>query len=425
MMKTVFGIRTVIALFALGVSLSIAGCALDNVDAPGLTGPSEFGLSVTATATPNRLPRDGSSQSVVVLSVSDAKNTPVAGQRLTLAVSTAAAALSATEVVTDSSGQATFTLTAPPSWAIAGNTVIVEATPVGTMSGGAVPRTIEITLTGAANTAIPVPAFTVTPPSPEVGQLASFDASTTTDEGDLPCRNACLYEWSFGDGSVASGLVVTHAYTAPRIYTVTLTVTDAAGASASTVRSVIVRSIAAPTVTITVTPDPPFVDRQAVFAAAATPAPGHSIVSYEWNFGDDTTATTTGPNVVKTYDEVGTFVVTVRAIDDTGQAGIGAKTVVVGFSATAPVANFTISPTNPEEGQNVSFNGSSSTVGVGATIVRYVWDFGDGSAAQDTGTTPTASHTYANDGTYGVTLTVTDSLGRTASKTATVTVEEP
>jgi large repetitive protein len=424
MMKTVFGIRTVIALFALGVSLSMAGCALDDGAAPSLTGPSEFGLSVTATATPNRLPRDGSSQSVVVLSVSDAQSKPMVGQRLTLSISPAAAALSATEVVTDSSGQATFTLTAPPASAIAGNTVTVQATPVGISSGGAVPRTIEITLTGAANTTIPEPSFTVTPPSPEVGQLATFDASNTRDEG-TNCRSACLYAWQFGDGSVANGLVVTHAYTAARTYTVTLTVIDSAGASASTISSVIVRSIPAPIVTIAVTPDPPFVDRQAVFAATATAAPGHSIVRYEWNFGDDTTASTTGPNVVKTYDEVGTFVVTVSAIDDTGQAGIGARTVVVGFSAAAPVANFTISPTNPEEGQNVSFNGSSSTVGVGATIVRYVWDFGDGGAALDTGTTPTASHTYANDGTYGVTLTITDSLGRTASKTATVTVEEP
>src|SRR5687767_18417 len=208
MMKTVFGTRTVIALLALGVSLCMAGCALDNVDAPGLTGPSEFGLSVTATATPDRLVRDGVSQSVITLVVRDDKNSPIAGQRLTLGVSPAAATLSVTEVVTDANGRATFTVTAPPSSAIAGDSVTIFATPVGNQSGGAVPRIIEVFLTGAANTTPPTPAFTVTPVSPEVGQVASFNASTTTDEG-VACMDACTYTWVLGNEAVKTGRIQT------------------------------------------------------------------------------------------------------------------------------------------------------------------------------------------------------------------------
>ena len=124
-------LERVTAALALGVSLCLAGCALDNVDAPALTGPSEFGLSVTATATPDRLPRDGVSQSVVTLIVRDAQNRPVAGQRLTLGVTPAAAALSVTEVVTDANGQATFTADRSSARAIAGNAVTILATPVG------------------------------------------------------------------------------------------------------------------------------------------------------------------------------------------------------------------------------------------------------------------------------------------------------
>ena len=416
------GARTLIAAFAVAMTAATAGCGLDEANAPPLIGPSEFGLSVTASANPNRLPRDGSSQSVVVLTVRDAQSRPVAGQRLTLEASPLSAALSATDVVTDANGQATFTLTAPPASAIAGNTVTIQAMPVGTLSGGAVPRVIEISLTGFANTTLPDPSFTVTPPTPEAGQTVIFDASGTKDEG-VSCLAACLYEWDFGDGSSGRGMVVTHVYADPRTYNVVLTVTDAAGATvASAPRPVTVKSVPPPTVTINVSPDPPFIDRQTVFTATAVTPPGHSIRQYEWDFGDGSATSSSTGSVVHSYSSLGVFVVTVRVTDDLGQVGIAARTVTVSQPVTAPAANFTFAPGSPTVGTNVTFNGSSSTVGVGASISNYSWDFGDGTTF-DGGTSALATHAFGAAGTYGVTLTITDSLGRTSSKTTAVTVQ--
>lgn len=51
-------------------------------------------------------------------------------------------------------------------------------------------------------------------------------------------------------------------------------------------------------------------------------------------------------------------------------------------------------------------------------IVSYVWDFGDGEA----GTGESTSHVYAADGTYTITLTVTDDLGEIGMATAQVTI---
>ncbi|MGH9255447.1 MAG: PKD domain-containing protein [Vicinamibacterales bacterium] len=421
--------RTIIALAAV---LAIGGCTLDDGAAPALTGPSEFGLSVTLSATPDQLPRDGSSQSVIRITVRDASSRPVAGQRLS--VSSSGGTLSETDVVTNSSGQASSTFTAPPVGTV-GNAAVIFVTPVGSDARNDAPRTLVIAFTGPSNTGAPTfatPPFTVIPDPPEVGAAARFDASGTVDstgrptagvfDEGRPCMDACSYNWDFGDGSSGFGRIASHTYSVGRVYTVTLVVTDAAGSVASAARTISVNSVAPPAVTLEVAPDPPFVNQQAVFTARATPASGHSIQRYEWDFGDGTTQVTTTPTVTKIYATVGIYVATVAAFDDLGQAGRAAKSVSVGHTIAAPVANFTVSPSSPSVGANVTFNGSISTVGAGATILSYLWDKGDGSAPQDSGAVPTIVVQYGSAGTFVATLTITDSLGRQSTKTVSVTV---
>jgi PKD repeat protein len=86
---------------------------------------------------------------------------------------------------------------------------------------------------------------------------------------------------------------------------------------------------------------------------------------------------------------------------------------IAGSGNTPPVASFTTSVTN----RTVSVNGSASG-DPGGSITGYQWNWGDG----QTGTGVTNSHTYAADGTYTITLTVTDNLGAQGSTTRTVAV---
>jgi PKD repeat protein len=92
---------------------------------------------------------------------------------------------------------------------------------------------------------------------------------------------------------------------------------------------------------------------------------------------------------------------------------------VVAAGGTAnqpPTAVASASPTSGIAPLAVTFSGSGSSDADGS-IASYAWTFGDGGTA----TGVSAAHTYATAGTYNATLTVTDNLGATGSKSLTIT----
>ncbi len=408
--------RLVALVVVLAVSIG-AGCSLEDPRIPGLTSPSGFGTAVTLTAFPDSLPRDGSSESIVTVTVRDASNRPVSGQRLS--VSTDIGSVTESEVVTDGDGHATFAFIAPES-DVPGIAASIRVVPLGDNADVSIARTLTISFTGAANLTVPTASFSVTPTDPEKSTAVRFDASASTDEG-VACLDACTYSWNFGDGSTGTGRIISHTFASAGTYTVVLTVTDGVGTSASSATAVTVSDVAAPTVTLAVQPSPPVADQLATLTATATPAADHGISSYAWTFGDGTTQTTTGPTVTKTYSVVGTYVATVTVTDDLGQtASASLQFTIVGSGVTG---SFTSSPTSPTTAITVQFNGVASTASAGATITDWDWDFGDGSLFEDND--PTASHQFGAAGTYVVRLTVTDSAGRTGTVTGNVVVTAP
>ncbi|MEM3640344.1 MAG: PKD domain-containing protein [Candidatus Bathyarchaeia archaeon] len=82
-----------------------------------------------------------------------------------------------------------------------------------------------------------------------VGETINFDASASTDNIGI-----ASYEWNFGDGTTKMGKNVTHQYSNPGTYTVTLTVKDAAGNTATHSITLTATSSHSPTPTPTPTP---------------------------------------------------------------------------------------------------------------------------------------------------------------------------
>jgi len=420
------------AVIALLIFVGAAACSLENQEQPALSGPSGLGLNVTMTATPDQLQRDGESQSMVRLTARDAKGDPVGGRSFAITFPAGApdgAALSQSSVVTDSRGTATFAVTAPIP-ASTGNTITVDATPVGTnadndSSRGYVPVFNRVAIRVLPTNGGPAVAqFSFNPSNPVIGQLVTFDASVTADEG-VPCTT-CTFAWDFGGEGTASGRVVTHAFAAAGNYVVTLNVTDPTGTkSVPLQRTVTVTAVGPPIAAFTFTPSPAFAGQTTTFdASTSTVSANHRIVTYAWNWSDGSDSTTTSaPTVQHTYAQPGSpgYAVTLTVTDDLGQSANVTKAVTVTNGLTAiftPQA-----PANPVNiNQTVLYDGSTSTSSTGTRITNYNFDFGDGTTAQSSAAA-TAKHEFSAAGTYTVTLTITDEKGQTALKTLQTVVQ--
>jgi len=218
---------------------SLAACTVDNQSAPSLIGPGGSAQSVTLTASPDRILHNGSAQSTVTLTMMNEAGQPVSGQRVS--VGTSAGAISNLDVVTGADGRASFLITAPALSTPAAE-ISVFATPFGTNADNALTRNLTIALTGTpVNTTAPTPSFTFEPTAPEEGGGVVFDASATTDEGQI-CGSRCLYIWNFGGlgAGLTEGVAVGRNAITRGTYAVTLTVTDNAGTIRSTTRAVTV-----------------------------------------------------------------------------------------------------------------------------------------------------------------------------------------
>ncbi|MBI2220096.1 MAG: PKD domain-containing protein [Acidobacteria bacterium] len=154
------------------------------------------------------------------------------------------------------------------------------------------------------------------PPPANVPPVASFtvscadltcafkDASTDADGGMTGLA------WSFGDGSTSSAQNPQHVYAQGGTYSVTLTVTDTAGATASTSQVV--------TVTPPNTPPAASFTASCRFQACTfsdTSTDDAGVTGWQWTFGDGATAAT--KDASHTYAQAGEYLITL-VVQDVG-----------------------------------------------------------------------------------------------------------
>ena len=196
------------------------------------------------------------------------------------------------------------------------------------------------------------------------------------------------YAWNFGDGTTGTGISVSHTYTTTGVYTITLVYTTTSGCVNTVTASVTVAT--KPVSAFSATPTTVCVGQAVQFTNNTTGAN-----SYTWLFGDGQTSTQQAPAHI--YGAPGVYTVTLVSSNNFSCN----DTLVIQnlITVNPPLANFTV---NSACGNQLTYSFINTSIGG----TSYLWNFGDGT----TSTAFSPSHTYAANGVYTVTLTVTSSV---------------
>jgi PKD repeat protein len=262
---------------------------------------------------------------------------------------------------------------------------------------------------------IPVAMFTY---EPEKG-ATTRDTVAFSDQSFDPETDGQVvsWEWDFGDGAIGSERNPQHRYAESGTYAVRMRVTDdRGGVSAYAVGHVSIGDPPPPVARFAYSPTAPTtVDLVGFIDRSFHQDEESEISAWEWDFGDGVTGSERNPQ--HRYAESGTYTVRLRVIDDRG--GISAYAVghVSIGDPPPPVARFAYSPTAPTTADLVRFFDRSIHQDEDIEISAWEWDFGDGTVSGE----QNPEHRFAEQGTFTVQLTATDSYG-TASEAYAVDI---
>jgi PKD repeat protein len=180
----------------------------------------------------------------------------------------------------------------------------------------------------------PTPALSVTSPltkSAVTGSLAAPATVTASTAGSTdPDGNIVASTINFGDGSaLVSASSASHTYTTLGMYTITGTVTDNLGATASKSAAIVISSNSnlPPTAAITATPNSAYAPATVSVSAAGSSDPDGTITSSSISFGDGTSAS--GPTASHTFSAAGVYTLTAKVTDNLGASSTATTSVTV------------------------------------------------------------------------------------------------
>ena len=290
---------------------------------------------------------------------------------------------------------------------------------IATSEGGLIYSNVTVTV-NAAPVVNPVitTAAQATPNPADVGATVSFSvAATDPSGGDL------TYNWFFGDNTSATGSTATHSYSAAGTYNAAVRVGNAQGGRvySNVTVTVTAASVVNPVITTAAqaTPNPVAAGANVNFSVTATDPSGGDL-TYNWFFGDNTSAT--GSTVVHSYATAGSYNAAVRV----GNAQGGRVYSTVTVTVTAAAADTPVITSPAQATPNPADTGADVTFSVAATdpagnALNYIWYFGDGTS----GTGSSAVHSYATAGSYTATVRVGNDQGGRVYSSVTVIVNDP
>jgi beta propeller repeat protein len=230
---------------------------------------------------------------------------------------------------------------------------------------------------------------------------ASFSASPTSGKAPMKVQftdkstgTPTKWKWDFGDGTTSTKQNPIHKYSKVGVYTVKLTVTNAAGSNTVTKEDYI-KVVTKPVAAFSGSPTSGKTPLNVKFTDKSTGIPA----SWYWNFGDGSKSYLQNP--VHKYSKAGVYTVSLTVKNAAGR-GTVTKTGYIKV-ISKPVAAFSASPTSGKAPLNVKFTDKSTGI-----PVSWYWNFGDGSKSY----LQNSVHKYSKAGVYTVSLIVKNAAGR-------------
>ncbi|MFO1385730.1 MAG: PKD domain-containing protein [Chitinivorax sp.] len=214
--------------------------------------------------------------------------------------------------------------------------------------------------------------------------------------------------WTFGDGAVSNAISPTHRYAAAGSYTVQAKCSDSKGVIATASTTLVVAGTARLDARFSYSPD-----KNAAVGGTVTFTPLASGLNYSWDFGDGTSGS--GSPATHKYTAANSYVAVLNVTDGKGNSAHTSQTI----SVAVRNPSVTLNPANvsSRNNKNISFTANGSDPA--NKPLNYQWDFGDGTVLSGGST---ASHSYASNGNYVVTVSVDNGDGGTASASGSVQV---
>lgn len=222
-------------------------------------------------------------------------------------------------------------------------------------------------------------------------------APLVVDFVDISSGNITTWAWGFGNGDTSTEANPQVTYKTAGIYTVTQTVSGAAGADVLIKTNLInVLSEGTPIAEFKADPTAGLAELPVNF----TDLSAGKVSTWAWEFGDGNTSKEQNP--ANLYKTAGFFTVTLT-VSGTNGADSEIKTNLISVLPTPPVvAEFTADPTAGLAPLSVQF----ADLSAGAVTTR-AWEFGDGDVSSE----QNPLHVYKSEGFYTAKLTSSGSSG--------------
>ncbi len=147
-----------------------------------------------------------------------------------------------------------------------------------------------------------------------------FDASASSD----PNGDALSYNWNFGNGQTSSLVNPTTTFSTPGSYLVTLTVSDGQNISSEAGKTITVTD-GSPIAAFTANPESGAAPLDVTLDASSSSDPAGGTLTYNWDLGNDTTAT--GVTTMVSYTAIGEYTVTLTVTNQAGQIDTETKMI--------------------------------------------------------------------------------------------------